>query len=98
MILKVFTVYDQAAKAYLQPFFTATTTQAIRTFREIVNQKDHLFNKYPGDYTLFELGEWDDNSAAFHDYEVPVKLGLGLEFIAEKPATWSESTNASIGN
>ena len=34
-----------------------------------------MFHKYSGDYTLFELGEWDDNAGS---YSMSVKVNLGL--------------------
>lgn len=79
---KIFTVYDQKAGAYLPPFFLPTAGMAIRAFEECINSPDHQFGKYPHDYTLYQLGSFDDNSATFIT-DNSVSLGNGVEFIAE---------------
>lgn len=80
MIMKVFTVYDSKAECYLQPFFMQTKGQAIRAFSELASDEKHNFGKYPADFTLFELGMFDDAKAEFTSYNTPVSLGLALEF------------------
>jgi hypothetical protein len=80
MIMKVFTIYDSKAESYLQPFFMQSKGQAIRAFSELVNDEKHNFGKYPADFTLFELGVWDDSKALFTTYATPVSLGVAVEF------------------
>lgn len=63
MKLSIYSMYDQAAKAYLPPVYLENDNVAIRAIQNAVNTKDHQFNQNPADYTLFRLGEWDDNSA-----------------------------------
>lgn len=62
MILKIFTVYDQKAKAFLPPFFMAQRPAAERAFSDCVNDDTHQFGKHPEDYTLMEIGEFNDES------------------------------------
>lgn len=78
---KVFTVYDAASEAYLQPFFLQTRGQAIRSFSDAVNNPEHQFFKHKKDYTLFELGEYEDGSAQFDMLKSPIALGNALEFV-----------------
>ena len=65
MIHKVFAIYDQAAAAYLPPFILPKRDMALRTFQQCVNSTDHQFAASPSDYTLFELGTFDDETAKF---------------------------------
>jgi len=81
MRLKVFTVFDIKAEAYLQPFFMTATGSAIRAFTELVNDKGHNFGKHPSDFTLFQLAEFDDATGEFFPLKVPVPLGTGNEFL-----------------
>ena len=74
MLHRMFTVYDDAAAAYLQPFFCPTVAVALRSFTEVSNQKDHVFFKYAHQYTLFQLGEFDDTTAIFQFLPTPVAL------------------------
>ncbi len=79
MIIHLYTVYDQKAEAYLPPFTAQTIGVAIRMFDEMVNTKDHSFNKYPEDFTLFALGEYDDNTAIITLLETPHAIRKAIE-------------------
>jgi len=58
----MFAVYDLKAKAFLQPFFSVTEGTAIRAFAVAVNDPGTMLAKHPGDYVLFEVGSFDDDS------------------------------------
>lgn len=81
MLMKVFSVYDSAAGAYLQPFFMASRGQAIRAFTDLVNDVSHSFSKHADDYTLFELGTYDDASGKIASHETPQSLGVAIEYV-----------------
>lgn len=81
MKLKMFSIYDSKAEAFLQPFFSQTTGTAIRSFESAANEVGHDFNKYAGDYTLFELGEFDQESGKTTSRESQLNLGLAMAFI-----------------
>lgn len=76
---KLFTVYDSAAKAYLPPFCLPEEGMALRTFKDCVNEPTHAFSKNPADYTLFNLGAYDDNTAEITTNKRTIKLANGLE-------------------
>ena len=79
MIQKMFTIFDQKAKAYLPPFCMVQDGQALRAFSDCVNDATHAFYRNPGDYTLMEIGAYDDSNASIKQI-TPIVLGLGLEF------------------
>ncbi len=79
-MIKLFTVYDSKAARFLQPFSSETTETAIRNFRATVNNKDHQFNLYPEDYTLFEIGAFNDESGHLEPIN-PHSLGLAITFL-----------------
>lgn len=86
MILKIFTVYDQKVESYFPPFFERSKGAAIRAFEQSINDPSHTFAKYPQDYCLFELGEYDDQHATIDMHPAPVSLGLAIEFTkVDKP-------------
>jgi len=74
MKLKVFSIYDCKAEAYLQPFFMANKGTAIRAITELVTKSDHNFCKYAEDYTLFELGEYDDLNGQMLPHKTPISI------------------------
>lgn len=80
MIHKIFTIYDEKAKAYLPPFFLPQEGMAVRTFKDCINSDTHQFGANPHDYTLFTLGHWDDNTAEINILGRSQALGNGVEF------------------
>lgn len=65
MIQIVCAVLDRAAGVYGRPFFVVATAQALRSFTDEVNRADAErgdMARHPGDFDLFQLGVFDDNS------------------------------------
>ena len=70
-MIKVFTVRDAKADAYLAPFFMKTKGLAIRGFETTVNDQKTEFNKYPEDYDLYQIGEYDEQSGKILSADTP---------------------------
>lgn len=83
MKTKIFTVYDSKAQSYLPPFYMQSTGQAMRTFEDECNNKESLFNKHPSDFTLFEIGSFDDQTALIEIYEAKTSLATAIECIKQ---------------
>ena len=79
MILRAFTVYDSKVDAYVRPFFLNTPAEAIRGFKDTVNDGQSPISNHPEDYTLFEIGTFDESSGMLEPI-VPLGLGLALNF------------------
>jgi len=98
---KIFAIYDQKAYAYLPPFTLPRTEMAERTFQDCVNSPDHAFGRNPADYTLIELGTYDDNKALISPYEVVRTIGTGIEYlksISLNPEGKTDDNISSISN
>lgn len=78
--MKIFTVHDAKASYYLQPFFGRANGEAIRSFSEAINSPDHQFAKHHADFTLFELGSYDESTGLITPLPQPVSLGNGVDF------------------
>lgn len=83
MTHKVFTVYDSKAESFLTPFHMRNRGEAIRAFTESVNDPKTSFNRWPSDFTLFEIGEFDETKGTYKLYEAKTELGLAIQFIRE---------------
>ena len=79
MKLKVFAIHDAKAEAYMQPFFMANKGTAIRAITELLSKSDHQFSKYPEDFTLFELGEYDDSNGQMLPHSTPLPIAKVIE-------------------
>lgn len=78
--MKVLAVYDEKVKAYIEPWYARTTAAAIRSFESAVNDPKTQLSQHPSDFTLFEIGEWDDDKGEIQMYEAKKSLGLAQEF------------------
>lgn len=80
MMLKVFAIYDSKAEAFFPPFTMKSKGEALRAIQGLINDPEHNFAKYSEDFTIFELGSWDDASARYDLHPTPVSMGLFVEF------------------
>lgn len=77
----IFSVYDSAAKFYSDPFFALTKGQALRDFVRAANDKNTYLNLAPADYTLFQLGSFDELTGKVDMELTPVALGKAIEYL-----------------
>ena len=80
MVYKIFSLYDSAVGAYNVPMFLRSRGEAIRSFQAAANEGDSNISKWPDQYTLFEIGTYDDASARVEMYAAPESLGTALQY------------------
>lgn len=81
MLQKLFAIYDSKAESFTNPVYLNSTGLAVRTFSDSVQDPESQFAKHPADYTLFELGTYDDQTAEFKLLPTPKSLFIAIEFI-----------------
>lgn len=79
MKLKIFAVYDSKVAAYMQPFFMRTTGEALRAWGTTAADTSTQFNKYPGDFSLFEIGSFNEETGEVKALPARINLGTALE-------------------
>lgn len=79
MVRNVFAIFDEKAGAFLQPIFLNTVGMAIRAVTDAVNNPESEFSSHSGDYTLFHLAEYDDNTGEFNNVKKPLHNLLELK-------------------
>jgi len=83
MLHKVFSIFDSKVGAYQLPFFRRAKGEAIRDISDSVNSPESGLGRHPEDFTLFELGVYDDSTGVFEQYPAHVSLGILIEFKRE---------------
>jgi len=83
MKLKAFAIRDTKAEAFTRPpIFVQATGLAIRAFQDAVNNKENEIGQYPGDFTLFEIGEFDQvEGKLIPRAQGILELGNGLAYL-----------------
>lgn len=79
MISHFFSVYDSKVEVFMAPWNAVNKGQAIRTFSDLVNDSNHPWSKHIEDYSLFELGTFDDSCAKFELLKAPERVALAIE-------------------
>jgi len=71
MQLKIFTIRDSKGEMYNTPFFRRTIGDAERTFHELVNDDKTSVSKYPDDFDLYLIGDFDDQTGITKGLDTP---------------------------
>ena len=63
MKIGIYAVRDNKVNGFMQPMFLLSEGVARRSFTDAINgDKNGLFYKYPGDFDLYSLGSFDDQT------------------------------------
>jgi len=71
MQLKIFSIRDSKGEVFNTPFFQKTHGEAERTFRELVNDPQSMLFKYPDDFDLYFVGEYDNQKGVVKPLDTP---------------------------
>lgn len=81
MKLVVCSIFDQAVGAFMQPFFSRSNGEAIRSFSDAVGDSKTPFCSHPEHYNLFRVAYFDDATGVFELPPAPVLLGSAVEYV-----------------
>lgn len=76
---KLFSIYDSKAAAYMNPFIQPTVPAAMRSFGVVCSDPNSEFHKHAEDYTLFELGDWDETLGKLIPLSTPHAVCKAIE-------------------
>ncbi len=83
MNVLLFSVWDMAAKRYMDPFCAPTIEFAIRGFREACTTDGHQMQKFPEDYVLYHVGEFCAETGQLA--AVPIsKIAMAASYVNEE--------------
>lgn len=63
--MRVFAVRDAKAGVFGTPFFQVNRAVAVRAVQQAAADPDTMLSKAPGDFALWDLGEWSDETGLF---------------------------------
>lgn len=76
---KVFSVYDSKSMVYDQPWLAPNKGAALRAVLDVLKDPNHHFSKWPSDFTLFEIGEWDEQTGTLTPHLAKINCGVMIE-------------------
>lgn len=83
MLFTVFSIYDSAISTWLPPMYARNKGEMLRNFSDGVKDRESKLSKHPGDYSLFELGTFDDDKCIFTLLKAPIRLCLAMDFVSD---------------
>jgi len=85
MKVKVFAIHDSKVNVYMAPpFFSPTSGSALRHFIDLAQDEKTSIAKHPEDYTLFEIGEYDDQNGQLTSLPTPQSRGVAIEYVESR--------------
>lgn len=79
--LQVFCVQDTKAEAFMRPWVARTVNEAIRNFAAEVNTADSALMKFPNDFCLWHVGEFDEETGRVKGFAECRPLGFAVEHV-----------------
>jgi len=79
--MKCFAVYDVKVEAYVHQFLAKTVGEGLRMFIDTVRQPKSQMSVHPEDFTLFETGEWSEETADYINLMPNKPLGGAMEYV-----------------
>ena len=83
--MKITAVKDMKADIFLQPQFNRTLPDALRSWEVISNESESLVSRFPEDFYLYHLANFDPNTGRIEVLDNPSSLGSARDF-KKKPA------------
>lgn len=81
MKLKAFTIRDTKGEVFNTPFFQKTHGEAERSFKSLLSDQQSMVAKYPEDYDLYYIGEYDDQSGQLLGLDTPQHIVKAVQIM-----------------
>lgn len=84
-VQQLFTVYDVKAEVHFPPFVARNTSEALRTFGDLLTDPQTRLSKHPGDYRLYRVGQYHCDTGRVIGLDAGVQLvEEGLTLVREE--------------
>ncbi|AXH73354.1 MAG: nonstructural protein [Microviridae sp.] len=77
---RFYSLYDEKADVYSNPFTAQNGAVALRSLATAASDPSTEVSKYPHDFTLYELGVFDDSTGTITPHQNPTNLGKASQF------------------
>lgn len=80
--MKLISVKDVVAAAFLQPITVRTSAEAIRLFENQIKEPTSQFAKNPSDFILYEIADFNELTGTITPLPQPHSLATASQFIS----------------
>lgn len=71
MEIKLYSIFDKKTAVYQPPIFCHNQGHAQRHIIDVFTGKNYTVSKFPEDFTLYEVGEFNDVTGVLNAYITP---------------------------
>lgn len=82
--LLVLAVFDEKANVFGNPVFEPNKGLAMRAFSEAVLAPDSFLGKHAGDFKLYCLGEYDNETGKIKSFNTPEFVSHASDYLQKK--------------
>lgn len=81
--MKMYSVFDSQLGLYTKPYYARNRAEALRSFETAVNDPQ-VFGPIAEHLTLFEVGEFNEETSKITAYDAQISCGNGIEWVKKK--------------
>ncbi len=85
-MLKVFAVFDSKAASFGNPIFISNRGLALRSFSDACADPKSAMFMHPGDYAMYDIGEYEPNSGLLKPTDPPIHLFSASDVLSSSEA------------
>lgn len=78
--MKLFAVKDMKAQMFLEPRFQRSIADALRGWEVISNEGESMISRFPNDFRLYCLADFDSSTGRISIFDDPQDLGSAADF------------------
>ena len=90
MMMNAYSIYDSKVGQYGLPFFSHHHALALRIVVEAANDENTNLSKYPNDYVLFCIGNYDDSNGVLQSNPPKISVSSEPSFMQPSPIIFGE--------
>lgn len=83
ILMGVYTIKDEKALTFLFPFYCQNTTEAVRSFQMSAENPKTSINRWPQEFSLYYLGQFDQTNAKFTMLETPEHVCSAVSVLSQ---------------
>lgn len=80
--MNLYTIFDEKADFFSNPFAARTDAEATRSFREALADPNTIFAKSPRDFILYKTAEFDSNTGHTEGLAMPKHIVDAMSLVS----------------
>lgn len=84
--MKMYSVYDKKGCLFSPPFSAPHNAAAVRMFVDLSGDSQSTINKFPDDFALYYLGDFNEEIGVFDGVSIPQHMHDAVEFMTRPDA------------